>query len=192
LGYSGIGLLLRGYQRVRTRGLRSVAWEQVEDFGEWVEAAWNDARQDYRFAALRDRQNLRALYPPTNTKFIRLRVREGSRDVGWAVCLNTQMDRHKYFPNMRLGSIIDCFARGEEAWKIIGAATRHLESSGADLIVSNQSHRSWCAAMHETGYFTGPTNFLLAVSTKLGARLSHANEQEFHLTRGDGDGPIHL
>jgi hypothetical protein len=194
LAFCGLGIALRGYQALKARASSGVIGELVPNFCEWSDAIWEAGRGDYQMAGVRDGQSLQILYRPDAPRFIRIRVKDATRDVGWAVCLNTAMQGDKSFGNMRLGSIIDCFARPEEAWKVIAAATAHLEAAGTDLIVSNQSHRAWRAAMEQSGYFSGPSNFVLAMSNKLCQRLDpfDAKKHEFHLTRGDGDGPIHL
>jgi len=67
-------------------------------------------------------------------------------------------------------------------------------SLGVDLIVTNQSHGAWTAACDAAGYLRGPSNFLLATSPALTKLLvqTQVADDEIYLTRGDGDGPIHL
>src|SRR5678815_6030997 len=74
------------------------------------------------------------------------------------------------------------------------AAAAALQERGVDLIVSNQSHAAWAAALAGCGFGTGPSNFIFAASKKLAALLDpwSAHVGRIHLTRGDGDGPIHL
>ncbi len=63
-----------------------------------------------------------------------------------------------------------------------------------DLIVTNQLHRTWGDAVLQSGYLSGPSNFGFAASPRLAAALEpFAREvHRIHMTRGDGDGPIHL
>ena len=194
LAYSGLGLALRGYQALKTKPCRGVTAELVPGFSDWAESIWEAGRGDYQMAAVRDASSLQILYPVGAPRFIRLRVRDRTRDVGWAVCLVTTMERDPSFGNMRLGSIIDCFASGENAFKVIAAATTHLETAGTDLIVSNQPHRDWRVAMERAGYFSGPSNYILAISDELRRRLDRVNAKKdlFHMTRGDGEGAVHL
>ena len=137
----------------------------------------------------RDAATLNVLYPSHSERFIKIRVGEG-----WAVLLDTQMRKHKYFGDMRVGTIADCFASPRDAHSVVRAATAVLEQRGVDLIVSNQSHSDWCAALRATGFRAGPSNFLFAASKKLMALLGSLEDNfgRIHLTRGDGDGPIHL
>jgi len=195
LAYSGLGLALRGYQALRTKTPRGISAELVPEFGKWADQIWLAGRSEYKVTAVRDAESLQILYrPEVPRSFIRLRVKDGSRDAGWAVCLNTRMERDESFGSMRLGSIVDCFARGDDAGKVVAAATSYLEAAGADLIVTNQSHRDWRAAMERAGYFSGPSRYLIALSPKLSQRLEPLEPKKdgFHITRGDGDGPIHL
>ena len=143
--------------------------------------------------AVRDCQTLNILYPP-GARFLRYRVTRAGRTVGWAVLLDTQMSDNKYFGNLRVGSIVDCLASPEDASAVIRAATRALEERSVDLIVTNQSHAAWCAGTRDAGFLRGPSNFPFLASRELAKLVQPlpSNMPHCHLTRGDGDGPIHL
>jgi hypothetical protein len=55
--------------------------------------------------------------------------------------------------------------------------------------VSNQSHPAWIEALRRQGFIVGPSNFVLAMSPELAARVPAGL---MHFTRADGDGPINL
>jgi hypothetical protein len=76
----------------------------------------------------------------------------------------------------------------------VRAARRELERRRVDLIVTNQAHSAWQAALRDEGFLSGPTNFLFAASPQLAQLLApfETAQNEFHINRGDGDGPIHL
>jgi hypothetical protein len=48
--------------------------------------------------------------------------------------------------------------------------------------------------MEQAGYFSGPSRYIIALSPKLSKHLEPLEPKKdgFHITRGDGDGPIHL
>jgi hypothetical protein len=102
------------------------------------------------------------------------------------------MQDHKQFGNLRLGSIVDCLAPPAAAGAVIRAATSLLEQRGVDLIVSNQIHAAWGRALLGTGFRAGPSNYLFALSPAFAKAASGASPGDFHVNRGDGDGPIHL
>ena len=106
--------------------------------------------------------------------------------------LDTSMSGHKQFGDMHVGTIADCLARPEDAPEVIGAAAHLLETRGVDLVISNQRHASWSSALREAGFRRGPSNFLLALSPEMAACTGPAADGQFHINRGDGDGPIHL
>jgi hypothetical protein len=108
--------------------------------------------------------------------------------------LNTQHSGRDRFGSLRLGSIVDCFAAPSAAADVVACATRVLASLGVDLIVSNQSHSAWFAALAASGYIQGPSNFIFGTSKELTRLLADAKIQfsDVHLNRGDGDGPINL
>lgn len=166
----------------------------IDLFGSWADALWEQSRQSYSLIAVRDSATLNALYPAADLRFLRLRVSEESRDLGWAVVLDTQMSGHKQFGNMRVGSIVDCLAAPADARQVIRAATEFLQARGVDMIVTNQASVAWCKALTSNGYLIGPSNFILALSPDLVKRLERLDQHKphIHMNRGDGDGPINL
>src|SRR5678815_3226809 len=73
-----------------------------------------------------------------------------------------------------------------------------VETARRDIAVRHNVvvHERDCsaAALAGCGFRTGPSNFIFAASKKLAALLDpwSAHVGRIHLTRGDGDGPIHL
>ncbi len=155
-------------------------------FAPWADEVWERARPAYGLLAQRDAATLDQLYPPSDPRFLRVRAAGG-----WAVLLDTQMRNHKQFGDMRVGAIVDCLARPEFAGAVVRATAILLEQRGVDLIVSNQLHAAWSRALLESGFRTGPSNYLLALSPAF-AQAAGDNHDQFHINRGDGDGPIHL
>lgn len=194
LGWLGIRAtqFFRGGRPASSNG--GITLEMVDEFGSWADDVWDACKSQYRFSAIRDADNLRILYPRENEKFIRLKVSNGGRPIGWAVLLDTQCSGHLHFGTMRLGSIVDCLAGLGDADKVVAAARQCLESRGVDLIISNQSHSAWCDAFRQSGFLRGPSNFLFAASRDLSAVMQEntIGDNNIHFNRGDGDGPIHL
>ncbi|HUA85314.1 MAG TPA: hypothetical protein VMB85_15735 [Bryobacteraceae bacterium] len=168
--------------------------EQVSEFSGWATDLWRECHPRYAMVGVRDARVLNILYPAEDDRFLRLRIVDGGRVVGWAVVLDTRMSRNKYFGDMRVGSIIDVLARPEDAHKVIFMAAQVLERRGVDLLLSNQSHTAWGAALRQAGFLRGPSNYLFLTSVPLSALLRQIDPHGagVHMTRGDGDGPIHL
>ncbi len=177
LGWAGLRALQRPLHGVSAGGV-------VNSFDGWADEVWRSSSPAYGAVAERDAETLNAFYGEQNA--IRLKV--GS--AGWAIVLDTQMHGDKYFGDMRVGSVADCLAAPPDAPQVIGAAVRFLEQRGVDLIVSNQLHAAWVAALRGSGFRVGPSNFVFAASKKLLELIPEA--AEVHMNRGDGDGPIHL
>jgi hypothetical protein len=182
-GAGSIAMTLMGHGR----RVAATKHQMEAGFGDWADDVWNSGRDAYSLIALRDAATLNALYPASDTRFLRVRTA-----AGWAVALDTTMRDHKQFGNMRVGSIIDCMAAPEAAGAVVRAVTGVLEERGVDLILSNQLHGGWNQALREAGFRLGPSNYLLALSPALVALVGDASEHGFHCNRGDGDGPIHL
>ncbi len=143
---------------------------------------------------MRNAETGHILYPKQAPRFIRLKVSEWNRPLGYAVLMNTPLVDHNYFGNMRLGSIVSCFGHVADAATVVFAAKAYLESQGADLIVSNHCHAAWCRGFHQAGFLRGPSNFIFAASGALTDMLRRAGVEndDLHFNRGDGDGPINL
>jgi hypothetical protein len=196
--FSGLGWLgLEIMQRSRRRPppvAETTAWDEVPGFGDWADELWQDCRTGYAMVAVRDADVLTALYPEHSERFLRLRVTQEDRVIGWAVVLDTTFSGHEHYGELRVGSIADCLARPENAHQVVHAATRYLERRGVDLIVSNQSHAAWCAGLSACGYTRGPTNFVMAASRDVLTLLDPFERSvgAVHVNRGDGDGPAQL
>ncbi len=195
LRYSGVGSLGVRLMQTRLPGIHNATRSNgVGSFESWADAVWDRCSQFYSLISVRDSTTLNVLYPPDDSRFLRLRITRGEQDLGWVVMLDTQMSGHKQFGSMRVGSIVDCLACPADAGDVIRSATKFLETRGVDIIISNQASSAWCKALATNGYLTGPSNFILALSPELAGRLTplHEHKPAIHMNRGDGDGPINL
>jgi hypothetical protein len=196
IAWTGIGALpIRTIQRVRTTGIcASEGAERVRGFAAWANDLWNQCKRRYAMIAVRDAESLNILYPADNERFLSYKISRGNKILGWAVLLDRRMRSNKYFGNMRVGTILDCLAKPEDAEAVARIATRMLEERGVDLIISNQLQTHWCSALRKAGFFCGPSNFSFGVSRDLGNLLVPFDSlaSRVHMTRGDGEGPLHL
>jgi hypothetical protein len=191
--YSSICALRNGGRARKTRS-GPVFAESFAEFGCWADDIWNQCLDHYSIAGVRNAEILNILYPPEHQRFIRVRVIRRDSTIGWAILLNTHMQGNKYFGNMRVGSIVDCLSVPGEEDTVIAEAARILKRHGVDLAVTNQSHASWRNACRSAGFIQGPSNYVLGTSKEFSALLEQSDPkaERIHITRGDGDGPIHL
>jgi hypothetical protein len=182
-GAGWLGLKMMGH----ARRVPKSSCEIAASFAGWADEVFEQSRSEYTLMAARSGRTLDQLYPAGDPRFLRVRAAGG-----WAVLLDTAMEDHKQFGNIRVGTIVDCLAPIDDAVAVIRAATRTLEQRGVDLIVSNQLHAAWCEALSGAGFRRGPSNFLFAASPALAALIPEAEDGELHINRGDGDGPVHL
>ncbi len=196
---TGVGALAIGaYETLKTRrqprDASKVEFNAEPGFGAWADDVWQAAHADYSMIAVRDAAILNILYPASDPRWARLKVAFEGHVVGWAVVLNVPMERHSYFGNMRVGSLIDCLAVPGMESKVTLAVMQYLKQHGADIAVTNLSHQRWQRALEAAGFYQGPSNFIFAASKKVSALLGNFEEQKerVHMTRGDGGGPQHL
>ncbi len=194
LAVSGGGWLGLRIMQARPTAARGIGIQPVNGFDCWADVLWHRCKTVLSFGAIRLRTALNLLYPATGGRFLTLKMTRGSDDVGWVVLRDTQMRNHRYFGNLRVGTIIDGMAVPEEVPAVVGAATNLLEQRGVDLTISNQGHRAWVEGLRGCGFLRGPTNFILAMSPRLTALLEplETHRARLHITRGDGDGPLDL
>jgi hypothetical protein len=186
VGWAGVKTI-QGLRKLRAPEASFTA-EPVGDFSDWVDPLWEQAKNLYAMTAVRDCQTVRTLYPASDTHFTRLRVFRGGQDMGWAVVGERRKDEK--YGAMRVGSIVDCWATPDNSLPVVQAAAATLVDQGADLIVSNQSHRLWASALEHAGFLSSPSNFIFAAGKKLSALLQPFAESQprLHFTRADGDG----
>lgn len=185
-------LPVRVYHSWKSKTARlATSFDVVPRFESWADEVWSQALPSYVFLCGRRADELNWRLPPTDERIHRLRIVSQGRTVGWAAVTDKQWTEHPYFGGMRLGAVVDALTvPGFEA-AAMAAATDFLSSRGVDLIVANQLHRDWIAAIERCGYREFPTsNFILAAAPALARRLPDA--ELAHINRGDGDGPINL
>lgn len=185
LGWAAL-LALRFFKRLAGTSTASFEVIEIDVFPEWADALWLEAKDAYALASVRDRRTLSRLYPSGDNHLTKLGVSQNGEPIGWAVVGERRKDFK--FGTLRVGSIVDCWARPENAQQVMLAATQALERKGMDLIVSNQSHSQWGRALEGCGFFAAESNFIFATSKKHSALLGQNGLKDFHLTRANGDG----
>jgi hypothetical protein len=160
----------------------------VSAFGQDSQEFWNQAKETCSFTAVRNYEALRVLYPETETHLTRIEVKRKGTMLGWAVVGERRKDSK--YGEMRVGSVVDCFALPGEFLPVVRCATDALVEQGFDLILTNQSHERWGEAFRSAGYLNGPSNFIFAASKKLAELLVPFEKvhPQMHFTRADGDG----
>ena len=199
LAVSGIGAVgIHAYQAIKagrlTKPRSEVQYTVEPSFGAWADDVWNAAKPEYSMIAARDASILNMLYPPSEARWVRLKVSASGRVVGWAVVLNVPMQGHNYFGDMRVGSVIDALALPGSERDVASAAVQYLRNADADIVVANLSHSRWRAAAEAAGMYQGPSNYILAVSKNVASMLDPFDEKkhQVHVTRGDGVGAHNL
>lgn len=191
--WSGLGSAALAWRQ--RRHLTPKATIRMEShWGDWADELWSRTRSGCSFAVQRDRRTLEALYSVSDPRLRIFLVEHGGNPVGWGACLDTRMSDNKYFGNMRVGSILDCVATPEFMADTAVLVDRELGRAGSDLVLINHSHSLWVRAFQSAGFSMGPSNYLLGLSKTLSEAVQRepSGEDRMHITRGDGDGRVHL
>ena len=180
--------LFEGYRALTAPRVAKAETREIAAFEANSQSLWDQAKRICSFTAVRDRAALQVLYPPTETHLTRVEIERGGSAIGWAVVGERRRDAK--YGNLRVGSIVDCWALPGEFLPVVQGATDKLKRQGFDLILTNQSHQDWGNAFKTAGYFSGPSNFVFAASKMLTELLVPFDETRvrMHFTRADGDG----
>lgn len=186
-GWAGLKAF-QAMQSLRATKSEAAEVEEFSEFGDWADALWNEAKQSYGLVGVRDSESLRVIYPASFTHLTKLKMSRGGSPIGWAVVAERR--KNPRWGDLRIGTIVDCWAAPENALAVIRAATRALEGRGLDAIVSNQSHQAWCRALENSGFLKAGSNFIFAAAKKLseGMQPFEQSRNRMHFNRGDGDG----
>ena len=195
LAVTGIGQLglsaFNVVNRIRTGGApRGYLGEPVARLESWADDVWTRECDRYPFLAKRDAANVEAMLP-ASTDIQRLRVRRDGADIGWVAVLRHDFSVGTPDPNfgtLTVGMIADAMAAPEHAAGVVSVAFDFLESSGADVVISNQLHSDWLAALRRLGFIDAPSNFAFYAAPKAAALAG--DFASCHVNRGDCDGPM--
>ncbi len=170
---------------------RGFTLDRVSDWHPAVDDLWNLTRDGVSFGVVRDRGTLACLYPPADGRYLIYMLRSGGDIAAWAVCLNTRMRQHAHFGDLQVATVLDQGGLPSALPALASRVSDALADEGADVVMTNQSHAIAVAAFKRAGFAAGPSNYLFAASKDL-ARAIEARRDAVHVTRGDGDGRIHL
>jgi hypothetical protein len=175
----------------RPRSKSPLQVEVVDRFGPWADELWRGCAAFYSFLAVRTSEVLNRVYPPGRPGLFRLRITRAGEVIGYAIVHDAQAWHPEMLGEMRVGTLVDGFARPEHAQEVVWLGARTLEQRGVDLIISNQSHPAWGAALRRTGFIEGPTHCTFAAAKPLAEQIRTVDPdlRELHLSRGDGDWP---
>ena len=187
LGAVGFGLAQR-FRTGRTKPDRRASPRVFHSFDGWADDVWLASLGEIDFGAVRDHVVLAQLYDTPGNRFLKVLIEDRDGPCGWAVCLATQAQKHNFFGDLNLGSIVDCLVRPGSESALIDAAVERLRQEDVDLIVTNQSLKTLGMALQRAGFLSGPSNFLLAASPRLAQRLPSLERDlgRMHVNRGAG------
>jgi hypothetical protein len=187
LGLAALGWKQRGFAGIEPLQAVESPW------GEWSTEIWEKAKPGISCGAVRDFRTLPNLYGGGGrTQTFRLNDKSGTA-VGWVVLLCTPM-QGGHFGHLRVGTIVDALTRPGYETAAIRAASARLLEMGAELLITNHTHPAWITALQQNGYFPGPSNYVFAASPPMVNAWKETDPDGLRrfITRGDGDGRIHL
>jgi hypothetical protein len=197
LAISGLGgLALKGIQRARTLNRLDERYGQhpIQVFSEWADQIWHASAEQYSLSAVRNTDYLRYIYPGMQPPYYGVRLTEGDAPAGWVQMLDCRPRDRSYFGEMRVAALVDGVGPPVAIPSLVHSGVEAARKRNADIVISNQMHRNWTAALKAAGFWQGPSNYLLALSKEL-RKLVEPMETAvpaIHFNRGDGDGRVNL
>jgi len=197
LAFSGLGgLALGGIQRARTRTRFDGRYRRqpLHEFADWADRIWCACAPEYSLSAVRSADYLRFIYPDTESSYHGVQLTVGTAPAGWVEMLDCRPRDRSYFGKMRVAALVDGVGPPAAVPSLVHSAVEAARERHADIVISNQMHRDWTAALQSAGFWQGPSNYLLALSKGLRALLEPLDEAipRIHFNRGDGDGRVNL
>lgn len=147
-------------------------------------ATWESVRARYAFAMERSPEVLDALYPPADPAFVRLRV-----PGAFGVLKISAFRGHPYFGDLSVATLAEAAAVPGAARALLREALSQSRQHGAGLLLANFSAAELQQAMREEGWLSHTSNFLVGFSPTLARAIG---DQNYYLSRGDGDGLLNL
>jgi len=192
-GTAAFGLLAGRGALGRLR-LGGYSIEPMGEWEDWSDEVWESFRPSCSFAVIRNSPSLNEMYPSSDERILRFVIRRNGRPAGWSACFHTGMRDHDHFGNLRVATILDAVARPEAMAPTVALTDRALGELGADLVISNQSHHLWRRAFRQSGFVSGPSNYVFGKSPALSSAIAAQPDgnKRVHVTRGDGDGRVNL
>ena len=174
---------------MRARARQAINMLPVTDFDERADRVLETCRSHYAGLLDRGAAALNIKFPAKDPRLRRFLLQNSGVVVGWLVLSINSLKDHKQFGDLRLGTIVDGLAEPRTVPAAVSLAAAVLTASGADLLVSNQTHQAWQDALGSNLFRRGPSNFILARSPAFAPDIPL---NSLHMNRGDGDGPINL
>jgi hypothetical protein len=196
-GWIGVRALLRWTARQAPRAARLNA-TRVTTWDSWADDVWERlsgaGSAVSSMIGVRSTDVLALLYPPSGDRYHCFRLQDRGQDVGWVALIVTPMRDSDKFGNLAVGTLLDGVVLPGYELAAVRAARRQFDELGAGLSLANHTHVTWQRAFRDAGYLSGPSNYVLARSKALTQAVRQAadGDARMHITRGDGDGRLHL
>ena len=184
------GAMLAAWQASRklAGGNRGLASEFIRGWPAARDDLWHRVRDEIGFGFVRDSAGLDQAYPPADHWLEALGLRKDTK-TAWAVITQGRLANSDHFGQLTVATVLDALAdRGLET-DLVRQTLQSIRSADADLCIANFTHPRLIAAFRSSGFLTLPSNYVLALSPAL---ASAVGSSIVHVTRGDGDGRVHL
>lgn len=200
LAFTGLGgAALSVVQMTRRRSRRDIRYrtEPVREFSEWADKIWADSAPRYSLAAVRSADYLRFIYPSSagsGAAYYGIQLSDEAGPAGWVQMMDCHLRDRSYFGEMRVAALVDGVGAARAIPSLVHSGVEAATERHADIVISNQMHADWQGALRGAGFWSGPSNYLLALSKELRKLIDPLDEAtpRIHFNRGDGDGRVNL
>jgi GNAT superfamily N-acetyltransferase len=178
---AGLGL----FAPERSRATTDVEVRRTDAFPDECDALWERARSSYTMCVRRDAAYLRWKYLACPTKSYE--VREAWR--GGGLC-GFAVSRHEEYEGIRLGWIIDVFARTDDhAAKdaLIGSVLDGFREAGVARAQAFAMNGALGEDLKARGFFAGKSPMQFCVRANVPSQSAFANPGGWHVVFGDSD-----
>ncbi len=162
-------------------------FEEFNEFADTDNALWDSISNDFDLIAIKNKQNLNALYNKTPHHLHKFKIFENGKYLGWAILKITKHSKNKYFNNCTTATIVDLLCNQTDYDLFLTIIKRISRINKADMVLVNSTFGKFNDRLKKSHFIPIPSNYGFAYKTNIEFSTSNA-----WLTRADGDGPINL
>lgn len=196
MALSGLGTAgILGLQKARTQAATPLIAEPISRWDDESTSLWRAYRNHCSFGAIRDAVTLPFFLNLEEPRLLAYRLRGRDHITrGWVALQFAHMRGSKYFGSLRVATLLDAVCEWGFERATVQAARDCAINHSAELLVTNQSHQLWLAAFETSGFWNGPSNYVIATSPELTKRIAAVDRGfvNVHISRADGDGRLNL
>ena len=162
-------------------------YETFNDFDYTDTALWDSLNNCFDLIAIKDMENLNALYNKSLHKLQKIKIFENGQYLGWIILKTSKHIDSKHFNDCTTTTIVDLLCKQNDYNLFLKIIKNISRINKSDIILMNSTFEKFNDQLKKSKFIHIPSNFGFVYKTNLEFDISNS-----WITRADGDGPINL